>query len=126
MTCGSCVSRIDKALRTVDAVTDAKVNLATETATIELAYSEDFTKDLIRAVRAAGYDAEPYKFASADRTLGSAMRSVGEVMGIGRTFQEAMLKAISSLEGGYPDVADRTDEQIRLSMSSLPPTRYTS
>ena len=32
------------------------------------------------------------------------MRSVGEVMGIGRTFPRRCLKAIASLEGGWPDV----------------------
>jgi heavy metal translocating P-type ATPase len=68
MTCGSCVARVDKALRTVDAVVDAKVNLATETATVDLSDSIDLTKNLIRAVRAAGYDAEPFKFAAADRS----------------------------------------------------------
>ena len=29
------------------------------------------------------------------------MKSVGEVMGIGRSFEEAMGKAIASLEGGF-------------------------
>jgi carbamoylphosphate synthase large subunit len=33
------------------------------------------------------------------------MKSVGEAMGVGRTFQEALLKAISSLEGGYASAA---------------------
>jgi carbamoyl-phosphate synthase large subunit len=34
------------------------------------------------------------KFVGASRALGSAMKSVGEVMGIGRTFQEALQKAV--------------------------------
>jgi len=38
------------------------------------------------------------KFKGADRTLGLQMKSVGEVMGIGRTFQEALQKACQSLE----------------------------
>ena len=38
------------------------------------------------------------KFEGADRTLGLQMKSVGEVMGIGRTFQEALHKAAQSLE----------------------------
>src|SRR6188508_3398446 len=38
------------------------------------------------------------KFPGADTTLGTQMRSVGEAMGIGRTFQEAFWKAFSSRE----------------------------
>lgn len=40
------------------------------------------------------------KFKGADRRLGLQMKSVGEVMGIGRTFQEALQKACQSLEIG--------------------------
>jgi len=38
------------------------------------------------------------KFHGADRTLGLQMKSVGEAMGIGRNFQEALQKACQSLE----------------------------
>jgi carbamoyl-phosphate synthase large subunit len=38
------------------------------------------------------------KFSGADRTLGTQMKSVGEAMGIGRTFSEAFLKAYGSRE----------------------------
>ena len=38
------------------------------------------------------------KFKGADRTLGLQMKSVGETMGIGRNFQEALQKACQSLE----------------------------
>jgi carbamoyl-phosphate synthase large subunit len=38
------------------------------------------------------------KFPEADRTLGPQMKSVGEVMAIGRTFKEALQKAVRSLE----------------------------
>ncbi|MEL0240590.1 MAG: carbamoyl-phosphate synthase large subunit [Flavobacteriaceae bacterium] len=38
------------------------------------------------------------KFEGADRSLGLQMKSVGEVMGIGRSFQEALHKATQSLE----------------------------
>jgi len=38
------------------------------------------------------------KFEGADRALGLQMKSVGEVMGIGRSFQEALHKATQSLE----------------------------
>jgi carbamoyl-phosphate synthase large subunit len=38
------------------------------------------------------------KFEKADRRLGTQMKSTGEVMAIGRTFEEAFLKAIDSLD----------------------------
>jgi carbamoyl-phosphate synthase large subunit len=40
------------------------------------------------------------KFKEADTTLGTQMKSVGEVMAIGRTFKEALLKGVRSLERG--------------------------
>ncbi|MEE3082549.1 MAG: carbamoyl-phosphate synthase large subunit [Candidatus Thermoplasmatota archaeon] len=42
------------------------------------------------------------KFRTADRRLGTSMKSTGEVMSIGRNFEEAFLKAIASLEYGQP------------------------
>jgi carbamoyl-phosphate synthase large subunit len=51
------------------------------------------------------------------------MRSVGEVMGIGRTFQEALLKAIDSLEGGYAKVTDWSDPKIREALATATPDR---
>jgi carbamoyl-phosphate synthase large subunit len=40
------------------------------------------------------------KFTEADQTLGTSMKSVGEVMAIGRTFRESMQKAMRGLEIG--------------------------
>jgi len=40
------------------------------------------------------------KFESAIRTLGTQMKATGEVMAIGRTFEESLLKAVRSLEAG--------------------------
>src|ERR1700727_1892456 len=40
------------------------------------------------------------KFPGADENLGPQMKSVGEVMAIGRTFKEALMKAIRSLKTG--------------------------
>lgn len=40
------------------------------------------------------------KFATADRTLGTQMKATGEVMAIGRNIEEAMNKAVRSLEIG--------------------------
>src|SRR6266568_2975751 len=40
------------------------------------------------------------KFPDSDHTLGTQMKSVGEAMAIGRTFKEALMKGIRSLETG--------------------------
>lgn len=40
------------------------------------------------------------KFASATNTLGTQMKATGEVMGIGRTIEESLLKSVRSLEIG--------------------------
>jgi carbamoyl-phosphate synthase large subunit len=42
------------------------------------------------------------KFPGADPTLGTQMKSVGEVMAIGRTFKESLFKALRSLEAMRP------------------------
>ena len=42
------------------------------------------------------------KFPGADTTLGTQMKSVGEVMAIGRTFKQAFLKALRALEVAEP------------------------
>ncbi|MDA8168333.1 MAG: carbamoyl-phosphate synthase large subunit [Nitrospiraceae bacterium] len=54
------------------------------------------------------------KFPEADPTLTTQMKSVGEVMSIGRTFKESLQKAIRSLEtGSYGlDVSGFTDEEF--------------
>ena len=53
------------------------------------------------------------KFPTADKTLGTQMKSVGEVMAIGRTFEEALQKAIRSLEiGRYGLGADGKDKKV--------------
>jgi carbamoyl-phosphate synthase large subunit len=44
------------------------------------------------------------KFKGADRRLGSEMKSVGEVMGIGRTFEEALQKALRMVDIGAEGV----------------------
>ena len=54
------------------------------------------------------------KFEGSDRRLGLSMKSVGEVMGIGRNFQEALQKACQSLEikrnGLGADAKELTDQ----------------
>lgn len=55
MTCASCVARVEKALKAVDGVSHATVNLANEKAFIQAPASQ--TQQLISAVKKAGYEA---------------------------------------------------------------------
>src|SRR5690554_217364 len=48
------------------------------------------------------------KFAGAERLLGTAMKSVGEAMAIGRTFQESLQKALRSMETGLTGINEVT------------------
>ena len=56
MTCASCVARVEKALKKVQGVQTATVNLATESARIVYAPGEQMEARLRRAVRDAGYE----------------------------------------------------------------------
>jgi Cu+-exporting ATPase len=56
MTCASCVSRVEKALKKVPGVQDAAVNLATESARVSYVPSPQMDAQLRRAVRNAGYE----------------------------------------------------------------------
>src|SRR5580698_2387089 len=52
------------------------------------------------------------KFPGAEPVLGTQMKSVGEVMAIGRTFKQALGKGIRSLETGKSDGAAKFDESL--------------
>jgi carbamoyl-phosphate synthase large subunit len=52
------------------------------------------------------------KFPGADTTLGTQMKSVGEVMAIGRTFKAALWKGIRSLETGKAFGSEKFDAQL--------------
>ncbi|WP_338215929.1 carbamoyl-phosphate synthase large subunit [Lacticaseibacillus salsurivasis] len=57
------------------------------------------------------------KFENGDRTLGTQMKATGEVMAIGRTIEESLLKAVRGLEVGavhlcLPEAANMSDEAL--------------
>ena len=52
------------------------------------------------------------KFPDSDPTLGTQMKSVGEVMAIGRTFKEAFMKGIRSLESSKEPGTEKIDEDL--------------
>ncbi|MGR8822462.1 carbamoyl-phosphate synthase large subunit [Leuconostoc citreum] len=65
------------------------------------------------------------KFATADRRLGTQMKATGEVMAIGRNMEEAMLKAVRSLEIGVTGLNDLTFDELsdEALLSALMPAR---
>lgn len=57
------------------------------------------------------------KFSDADNSLSTQMKATGEVMSVGRTFEESLLKAVRSLETGHYHILDPkfdtwTDEEL--------------
>jgi len=54
------------------------------------------------------------KFPQADKVLGTQMKSVGEVMSIGRSFQEALQKAVRSLEEGHKGISGALEGKLDL------------
>ncbi|UAJ09423.1 carbamoyl-phosphate synthase large subunit [Glacieibacterium megasporae] len=69
------------------------------------------------------------KFKGAEAVLGTAMKSVGEVMAIGRTIHESMQKALRGLETGLTgfdeveSLAGASDEEIAAALSIPGPDR---
>ena len=65
------------------------------------------------------------KFRTVERTLGTQMKSTGEVMAIGRTLQEALLKAVRSLEIDRLGLESEkwTDDEIEKELSQATDVR---
>ncbi|GAC1371049.1 MAG: carbamoyl-phosphate synthase (glutamine-hydrolyzing) large subunit [Ktedonobacteraceae bacterium] len=68
------------------------------------------------------------KFKGADETIGTGMKSVGEVMGIGRTFEEAYQKALRMLEKNVegalpPDYYFATEDDVKKYLTTPTPKR---
>ena len=61
MTCPHCPPRVEEALRKVDGVSDAHVNLANQVAHVTYDASRTKVLDLIKAIRGAGYNAATAK-----------------------------------------------------------------
>ena len=68
MTCASCVSRVERALRKPRGVLKADVNLATEKATVTYIPGQANHDDLVAAVKGAGYDVIEEPAGAADAT----------------------------------------------------------
>lgn len=87
MSCASCVGRVEKALSAVTGVSQAHVNLASETATITADGTFD-AQNVITALDAAGYPAElkAYRFSienmSCASCVGRVERSLSAIPGV--------------------------------------------
>ncbi len=110
MTCGSCVARVERALQSVDGVREARVNLTTETATVNVENDAITPDSLIQAVRDAGYDAERSRGGSDAQRVRDSTHQVQL-----REQRQAMVQAIGL---GVPIVA--LDFLAPMLESSLP------
>ena len=75
MSCASCVGRVESALRAVDGVISARVNFATEQASVRHVDGNLAADDLIRAVEHAGYEAQPAATGTAGNNNGEERRA---------------------------------------------------
>ncbi len=91
---------------------------------------DEITNDITKQTKAAFEPSLDYvvvkiprwafeKFPGVDPTLGPQMKSVGEAMALGRTFPEALNKAIQSLEIGV-DALDGSGPTLRLTAQGVP------
>ncbi|MGA0565068.1 heavy metal translocating P-type ATPase [Ancylobacter sp. VNQ12] len=86
MTCASCVARVERALASVPGVAAARVNLATERATVEGSIDAAL---LVNAVEDAGYDARVVAAGSPDAS--AVARKEAETAGLKRDLTVAVL-----------------------------------
>ncbi|WP_336691524.1 heavy metal translocating P-type ATPase [Delftia acidovorans] len=77
MTCASCVGRVERALKKVEGVQSASVNLATERAVVTLAGGANVAA-LVAAVHKAGYEARPLGGSAGAAGEGAAAQSPAE------------------------------------------------
>ncbi len=100
MTCASCVARVEKALAEVPGVLAASVNLASESATVELVSGTASARDLVRAVTAAGYEATPPQAQAAparDDRLGLLKRDAILALALSAPLAAPMLLALAGI-----------------------------
>lgn len=92
MTCASCAGRVEAALRGVEGVQSASVNLATERATVALA-PHGHEAALVLAVAEAGYTATPAPSDAAEREAADARQVASQRRELGLLVVSALLTA---------------------------------
>lgn len=100
MTCASCVSRVESALTSVPGVVDARVNLATDEATVDVG-GPVTSEALMTAVSAAGYSAHPLADDSGDAEQEGRERLY---RGLLRKFWFAAIVSLPIIYFSYPEI----------------------
>jgi P-type Cu+ transporter len=90
MTCASCVARVERALKAVPGVSDASVNLMTETATVSSQDSVEFAA-LHDAVVNAGYEAHEAKPKHSRASPGINASNASPMLGFNQILAAAVL-----------------------------------
>ncbi|MFW6174266.1 MAG: heavy metal translocating P-type ATPase [Chloroflexota bacterium] len=82
MTCAACVGHVSEALRAVEGVRAADVNLATERATVQLASNAASAGELAQAIEDAGYgvSTEQVTLGIGGMTCAACVKHVGEAL----------------------------------------------
>jgi Cu+-exporting ATPase len=99
MSCASCVAKVEAALRGVDGVVEAAVNLAREQATVEYVPGVASPEALRRAIREAGYEPLATEEATVDR---EAQRRARELRDLRLRLAVAVLLSVPILWGSLP------------------------
>ncbi|MDP2727738.1 MAG: copper ion binding protein, partial [Dehalococcoidia bacterium] len=102
MTCASCVARVEGALKEVDGVLSASVNLATERATVEFVPGQAGVADLRRAVEGAGYGVGELA-AGADMVDRERLARQAEIRTLGIKVVVGAVLSIPVFLGGFPE-----------------------
>ncbi|GMQ85852.1 MAG: heavy metal translocating P-type ATPase [Acidimicrobiia bacterium] len=102
MTCASCVATIEGALGDVPGVLEARVNFATEEASVDVVPGSAGISDLVAAVDAAGYHARPIDdYSDGDEEQASRERLYRTLM---KKFWFAAVVALPVMYFSYPEL----------------------
>src|SRR6266849_5583759 len=90
MTCASCATRIEKGLKKVRGVKDARVNFATEQATVTYDAAQTNLEQMVQEVEAIGYKAAPQVACAQDTMAVGSEANISAPLGTpaGSLFQE--------------------------------------
>ncbi|MEN6324970.1 MAG: heavy metal translocating P-type ATPase [Syntrophomonas sp.] len=79
MSCAACSAKIEKSLNKIDGINKAAVNLTTERASIQYDASQVKISDMIKTIRALGYEAEKAEDISRDREQEQRQKEIGQL-----------------------------------------------
>ena len=118
MTCASCVTRVERALSSVDGVGSARVNLATESAEVALDRPVDVAA-LLAAVASAGYKAEPAAEVSdpAEESAGRRARRAADLRARRAKLAVGVVASAAVLVLAYGFGADSWSRYVQLAVS---------